>query len=202
MKTCSLCAMENEDSAKFCVKCGGTLSSTASTTSQAQASSSEASAQPSANATTSGEQTAATPQATSEQIQPASTQSTTEAQANYNANAQGYQSPSYGNAQPGQTGAWASQDAAVQYEVSETDKTLRLIAFALGVATCVGWGIGGLVTFGILLIPLAWSIPLTVCCWGIYKGTRPNTAVFGVCTLIFLDFISGILLLISKTDEQ
>lgn len=194
--------MENEDSAKFCVKCGSTLSSSAPTTSQAQASSSEASAQPSANSATSGEQTATEPQATSEQIQPASTQNTTEGQANYNANAQGYQPPSYGNAQPSQTGTWASQDAAAQYEVSETDKTLRLIAFAIGVASCVGYGIGGVLTLGILLIPLAWSIPLTVCCWGIYKGTRPNTAVIGVCTLIFLNFISGILLLISKTDEQ
>ena len=46
----------------------------------------------------------------------------------------------------------------------------------------------------------AWMIPMTVISWGIYKGTRANTVAFGVCTLIFVDLISGILLLISHKD--
>ena len=50
------------------------------------------------------------------------------------------------------------------------------------------------------MIPLAWMIPMTVISWGIYKGTRANTVAFGVCTLIFVDLISGILLLISHKD--
>ena len=43
-------------------------------------------------------------------------------------------------------------------------------------------------------------IPMTVRAWGIYKGTNPNTTAFGVCTLIFLSLVSGILLLVSKKD--
>lgn len=42
---------------------------------------------------------------------------------------------------------------------------------------------------------------MTVRCWGIYKGTRPNTVAFGVCSLIFLSLVAGIMLLISKKDE-
>ena len=52
-----------------------------------------------------------------------------------------------------------------------------------------------------LIIPLAWMIPMTVHCYGIYKGTKANTTGFGVCTLIFVSLIGGILLLISKKDR-
>ncbi len=41
---------------------------------------------------------------------------------------------------------------------------------------------------------------MTVHCWGIYKGTKPNTTAFSVCTLIFVSIIGGVLLLVSKKD--
>lgn len=74
----------------------------------------------------------------------------------------------------------------------ETDRTLRLIAFILCIISTVG--------VGWLIIPLAWMIPMTVHSWGIYKGTKPNTTAFGVCTLIFVNIIAGILLLVSKKE--
>ena len=77
--------------------------------------------------------------------------------------------------------------------LSSTDKTLRLIAFIFNCLSLAG--------FFILIIPLLWMIPMTVISWGIYKGKRPNTVAFGVCTLIFLNFVSGILLLCSTKDE-
>ena len=95
----------------------------------------------------------------------------------------------------------ATADTAVRFEVSSNDQTLRVIAFALNVLTCVSWGIIGICTFGIGLIPLAWSIPMTVISWGIYKGKKPNSVAFGVCTLIFMGLISGVLLLISKKEK-
>lgn len=79
------------------------------------------------------------------------------------------------------------------YPMSSKDSILRLIAFILNLLTCIGacW----------LLIPLAWCIPMTVYSWRLYKGTRPNSTAFAVCTLIFVDIISGILLLISKKEK-
>ncbi|MFZ1250014.1 MAG: hypothetical protein WAR37_01000 [Candidatus Microsaccharimonas sp.] len=74
-----------------------------------------------------------------------------------------------------------------------TDQTLRLIAFIFNIVSCV--------TFGPLLIPLAWMVPMTVISWGIYQGTKSNTTAFGVCTLIFVNPVSGILLLVSKKDR-
>ncbi len=76
---------------------------------------------------------------------------------------------------------------------AETDKTLRLIAFIFCCLSLAG--------FCWLLIPLAWMIPMTVIAWGIYKGTRPNTVAFAVCTLIFCNLVAGILLLCSTKDE-
>lgn len=83
-------------------------------------------------------------------------------------------------------------DAGAVYAMTDTDRTLRLIAFVLNIITTV--------CCGFLIIPLAWMIPMSIRSWSIYKGTKPNTVAFGVCTLIFLDLISGILLLCSKKD--
>jgi hypothetical protein len=76
--------------------------------------------------------------------------------------------------------------------VHDNDQTLRLIAFIFNIVN--------LVSVGWLLIPLAWMIPMTVISYGIYKGTKKNTVAFGVCTLIFVNMVSGILLLVSKKD--
>ncbi len=53
----------------------------------------------------------------------------------------------------------------------------------------------------VLIIPLAWCIPMTVHSYGIYKGTKPNTTGFGVCTLLFVSIISGILMLVADKDQ-
>lgn len=92
-----------------------------------------------------------------------------------------------------QAGAQAPYQAAPQlYPMTETDRTLRLIAFIWNVLVTVGCGVA--------LIPLAWMIPMTVHSYGIYKGTKANTAGFGVCSFLFMGMVSGILLLCSKKD--
>lgn len=83
--------------------------------------------------------------------------------------------------------------AAPAATTNDNDKTLRLVAFILNIVSTVaiGWAI----------IPLAWMIPMTVISHGIYKGTKKNTVAFGVCTLLFMNLVSGILLLVAKKDE-
>lgn len=79
------------------------------------------------------------------------------------------------------------------YRISKSDQNLRLAAFVLNVLCTISvcW----------LIIPLAWMIPMTVHSWGIYKGNKANTVAFGVCDLLFLSLIGGILLLCSSKDE-
>lgn len=86
------------------------------------------------------------------------------------------------------------QGAAVRGSrvLSEHDKNLRLIAFIFMLLSTIG--------FGFLLIPLAWCIPMTVHCYGLYKGTKTNTVAFGVCSLIFVSLVAGILLLCSEKE--
>lgn len=50
-------------------------------------------------------------------------------------------------------------------------------------------------------ISLFWSVPMTIVSWFIYKGTRPNTIAFGVCALLFVNLISGILFLCASKDK-
>ena len=52
-------------------------------------------------------------------------------------------------------------------------------------------------TFG---IALAWCIPMTVHVNKIKNGLAANTIGFGVCTLLFVGIIPGILLLVAKKD--
>lgn len=73
------------------------------------------------------------------------------------------------------------------------DKTLKLVAFIFNLVATIG--------VGWLLIPLAWMIPMTVISYGIYKGEKKNTVAFGVCTLIFVSLVGGILLLVAKKDD-
>ncbi|MDR0513737.1 MAG: DUF2510 domain-containing protein [Coriobacteriaceae bacterium] len=74
-----------------------------------------------------------------------------------------------------------------------TDDSLKLIAFVFSLVSTI--------SVGILLVPLIWMVPMTVISWGIYKGTKRNTVAFGVCTLLFVNLISGVLLLCSQKDE-
>ncbi len=84
-------------------------------------------------------------------------------------------------------------DSEQIYPMTSQDRVLRLIAFILNIISCVGWAW--------LIIPLAWMIPMSVHCWGVYQGTKPNTVAFGVCTLIFVTVVGGILLLVSKKER-
>ena len=79
------------------------------------------------------------------------------------------------------------------YQLTSEDTTLRLIAFIFAVISTV--------SVAMFIVPLCWMVPMTVHCWSLYKGTKPNTVAFGVCTLIFLSLVSGILLLISTKEE-
>lgn len=95
--------------------------------------------------------------------------------------------------QPDYTQGYVNYADMPLYYVSPQDSTLRLVAFILALVSTV--------TAGWFIIPLAWMIPMTVMTWGIYKGKRPNTVAFGVCSLIFLNVVGGILLLVSNKDE-
>lgn len=76
--------------------------------------------------------------------------------------------------------------------LAERDKNLRLVAFIFMLISTI--------VFGFALIPLAWCIPMTVHCYGLYKGTKDNSVAFGVCSLIFVSLIAGILLLCSEKE--
>lgn len=100
----------------------------------------------------------------------------------------------FADAQPpvGYGNAYSDPAYYSQVADNESDRMLRLVAFVFCIISTVsvGW----------LIVPLIWMIPMSVICWGTYKGTKANTTAFGVCTLIFVNFIGGILLLISRKD--
>ena len=70
---------------------------------------------------------------------------------------------------------------------------LLLAALVFNVISCI--------IFAFSIIGLAWAIPMTVHSYGIWKGKKPNTTAFGICTLLFLSFIGGILMLVAEKDQ-
>lgn len=105
----------------------------------------------------------------------------------------GYTAPAY--QQPAPNPGYYPQAGA-----SDNDRTLRLVAFIFCIISLSSLVLAILPTFFLSLIPLAWTIPMSVICWGIYKGTKRNTVAFGVCMLLFVNLIAGILLLASRKD--
>ena len=92
------------------------------------------------------------------------------------------------------------------YVHSEKDSILRLIA---AIANIVLVSIAGLIGLSmlavsplgfILLVSLAWRVPMTVYSWGIYSGRNPNTTTFAVLDLLFCSITSGILLCVSGKE--
>ena len=75
----------------------------------------------------------------------------------------------------------------------ETKTTMCLIAFILNILSTI--------SLGAFIIPLAWCIPMTIRSYKMYKGEKEITTDFGVCELIFLNTISGILHLVAKEKQ-
>lgn len=106
------------------------------------------------------------------------------------------------------------------------DNTLSTVAFAFGVVSIVGVALlaavyiilavvmfstgtdegsvlgSGYITSGIIcVIPLAWAIPMTLKMNRVRKGEETAGIAFCICTLLFLNLISGILLLVDQSKN-
>lgn len=178
---CPQCGAENANTSNFCTSCGAPLAATGNAT-----------ATPSASSEAPGETRA----------YPGFPAGDASAGAGFAANgAPGEQAPQSNQYMPPNPAqAFSYQNAYQQqvtpeaaYSMTSTDEALRLANFVLCVISCV---LGAAA-----IIPLAWTIPMTVHSWGIYKGKQPNTIAFGVCTLIFVNLIGGVLLLVSNKDK-
>ena len=185
---CPNCGKENAAGAKFCESCGAPLNF------DAQVSDAQAAPVPPAPPTAPGQQGACDPSQAAQPngyYQPPQGQQTY-AQPGYT-QPNGYAQPGYGQpASPyAQAGYQPSYTEAI-YPMTDTDRTLRLINFILCLLSTI--------VCALAIIPLCWMIPMTVISWGIYKGKKRNTVAFGVCTLIFVNVIGGILLLCSNKD--
>lgn len=76
---------------------------------------------------------------------------------------------------------------------NETSSTLKLIAKIFMVLGCIatGW----------CLIPLCWTIPMTVHYFNATKNNQPVGIGFKVCSLLFVSLIGGVVML-CDTDNR
>lgn len=71
--------------------------------------------------------------------------------------------------------------------MDQTSQTLKLVAFIFALIATIATGI--------VIIPLAWTIPMTIHLYNAYKGKQYSLA-FAICSLLFLNTIAGILLIV------
>lgn len=70
---------------------------------------------------------------------------------------------------------------------------LQLISFIFMILSCV--------SCGFFLIPLCWMIPMTVIYYKSVKEGKPISVAFKVCTLLFVNLLSGILMLVDEETK-
>lgn len=83
---------------------------------------------------------------------------------------------------------------AVEGAVGVQNKAQKSDASGLKLATKILMIIGA-VASGWMLIPLAWTIPMTVSYCKKIKNNEPVTTGFKVCSLLFVSLVGGILML-------
>lgn len=69
-------------------------------------------------------------------------------------------------------------------------KTIAKIFMIIGCVFSV-WG---------FLIPLCWSIPMTIHYWKAVENRQPVSTGFKICTLLFVNIVAGIIMLCDNKD--
>jgi hypothetical protein len=90
---------------------------------------------------------------------------------------------------------YGGASGAPQYDSNPVNTTLRKIAFAINLVCTI---ILAIPTFGIALI---WCIPMTVYSYRIINSPYKHTG-FGVCCILFLGVLAGILILCSGGSKK
>ncbi len=89
----------------------------------------------------------------------------------------------------------SSQEEVIQTTPNQTSKTsdTKTIAKIFMIVGCV-------LSAFYFLIPLCWTIPMTIYYFQSINEKKPVSIVFKVCTLLFVSLIAGILMLCDKDE--
>lgn len=82
----------------------------------------------------------------------------------------------------------ATGNAQPQKHTNSNSETLRMIAKIFMILGCIA-------SASAFLIPLCWTIPMTVKYWKACENNQPVSTAFKVCSLLFVSLIAGILML-------
>ena len=80
-----------------------------------------------------------------------------------------------------------STDGRIQSRTSQSDNTLETVIKVFLIIGCV--------SFGWMLLPLAWCIPMTVTIFKKLNNNEPIGMGLKICTLLFVNIVAGICLL-------
>lgn len=85
---------------------------------------------------------------------------------------------------------------AVETRSAQTEtSTLKTVAKIFMLIGCV-------LSAFLYLVPLCWTIPMTVYYWKAVKNNTPVSTAFKICSLIFVNVVAGILMLCDHSDDK
>lgn len=84
-------------------------------------------------------------------------------------------------------GCMVETEAAAEAAPAKKESVLKTVAKILMIISTVA--------YGFTLLPLAWMLPMTITYCKKVKNNQPISTGFKVCILIFVNLISGVLLL-------
>lgn len=80
-----------------------------------------------------------------------------------------------------------------QKKKEQINLLVKEIAFVFMILSCICWGF--------IIIPLFWMIPMTIHYYNnCIKLKRPTTMFFKVCTLLFCNIISGLIMIFGEQN--
>ena len=77
-------------------------------------------------------------------------------------------------------------------KTNDTKDTLQLVVKIFLIISCVGQGFA--------IFPLAWCLPITIMIFNRFRDHRPIGTGLKICTLLFVNLISGVCLLCMNED--
>lgn len=87
----------------------------------------------------------------------------------------------------------ATGSGKLRNAVEEETPVIRTVAKIFMILGCIA--------MAFTLIPLCWTIPMTVSYWNKTRDHRPVTTGFKVCCLLFVSLVAGILMLCDSNPD-
>ncbi len=86
-----------------------------------------------------------------------------------------------------------TDEKAFKKSKGENDSIIRTLAKVFMILGCIA--------YGAFIIPLCWTVPMTVHYFRCCRENQPVSTAFKVCSILFVSLVGGILMFFDNTND-